>query len=104
MFGFFRKRMRQEHLRLVRENLRMAAALKQIDRQAGMSGYSQAWQSYHKLKFIVEALEEAEVWLDHHDHLTLEMADDMLELYKCLSAEVAEAERGRAAFRRVFGR
>ena len=103
MFGFFKKMMRKEHLRLVSENRRMAAEIQRLASLSGkVMGDPEAAEMSKVMDGLISELDDLAIYLDRNDHLTPDVAEGMLEIYKNLSSQISDIQHGRDAARKLF--
>ena len=102
MFGFLKKRTRNEHMRLVSENRRMLSELERLSSLSAELGFGNTSATYRSeaiLELICE-LDSIAVWLDYNEILTVEMTTGMLALHKQLLRQVSAVEEGRQIARK----
>lgn len=103
VFGFLKKRLRKEHLKIISECSQMARRLHRLSEGYGKTmGDPESIQMAEHLIEVIEELDEVEVWLDRNEILPPEKADDYLRLYKVLAQQVEGMEKGKDAFKNKF--
>lgn len=103
VFGFFKKRLRKENLKLISECSQMARRLHRLYEGYGkVMGDPESIQMTEHLVEVIEELNEVEAWLDHNETLSPQKADDYLRLYSALAVQVDGMEKGKDAFRKKF--
>ena len=103
MFGFFKKMMRKEHLRLVSDSRRMAAEIQRLASLSGeVMGDPEATKTSKAMEELISELDDMAIYLDHNDHLKPDVAESMLEIYKNLSSQISGIQQGRDAARKLF--
>lgn len=99
MSGFFRRRLRNDHLKLLSANLQMARALNKSYRMGMRLGLGDpdTPELAGAFKDALSASLAAATYLDKHDHLSLDLADEQLGVYQALKLHLDAHEAGRAA-------
>ena len=101
MSGLFRRRLRNDHLKLLAANLQMARALSrsyQIGMALGLLD-ADAPNLGSAFKEALAAALAAATYLDRHNHLSPELAEQQVEIHAALKLHLHAYEEGRAAAR-----
>lgn len=103
IFGFLKKRLRKEHLKIISECSQMARRLHRLSENYGkvMEDPESIKMSEHLIE-VIDELDEIEAWLDSNEVLSPQKADDYLQLHKALAFQVEGMEKGKDAFRTKF--
>ena len=99
MLGLFRRKLRNDQLKLLSANLQMARALGKSYRMGMRLGLEDADcpDLAGAFKAALSASLAAATYLDQHDHLSLNLAEEQLEIYQALKPHLDAHEAGRAA-------
>jgi hypothetical protein len=103
MFNFFKNKMRKEHLKLVSESLQMGRQLQRVYKSGSLvlSDPNSAITAEYFIEMLLE-LEKIEIQLDHNEHLPMETASELLNLYQVLKAQVQQVDYARNQVRQRF--
>jgi hypothetical protein len=105
IFGFFRKRMRKEHLKLISECSQMARRLQRLSEIYGKSmGDENSLQMAEDLATVITELDEVEVEMDRREVLSPAKAQDYLRLHAVLAERLAGMDKGKEIFNQKFNK
>lgn len=107
MFGFFKRRMRREQLRMVAECRQMAnEAIRSIDLSLslGLGHDLESQQFAGECEVLLEEFDLLEAVLDRQQTLDPQTVEDLLAVWRVLTTTRDEMERGKALARQRFGR
>ena len=103
MFGFLKKRLRNEHVKLVAQNRQMATELHQFyETHAKVMADSDSRERTAFLADLIAELDDAAAWLDRSEHLLTDKVQGLLDVNIALKSQLKQVESGREAARKLF--